>query len=468
MTTRRIEIGFIGGAYEGPSTNIDAQTCQNLYAIVDQNSGKSVLALRGTPGMKEWYDSGSVGECRGYLLWNDSLYVVIGASLIKMATDATGTTVGTLGTTEGRVWMAGGTVNLCLVDGSKGYYQTKTATSLTEITDVDFPVPTSLAYQDGYFIVTEKDSDTFYISASEDASSWGGLDWASAEDTPDDAIALVSHRREIHIIGEQTKEVFYNSGNSTFPFTRIPNSVIPIGFGAIESIAHGDEGLFWLDDGYRPRMGVGYDAVPIAPEQIEYQIQQYDEKSDAVGYVYSQEGHSFYVLTFPTAQKTWAFDITTGIWHTRAYGVPEIRHRAQWATWFAEKVIVGDYANGKLYEFDFSTYTDVGGVIRRRRTAQPTHSGRDLISFASFELEFESGVGLVTGQGNDPQAMLDWSDNGGHTWGNEHWADIGEIGNYKTRVIWRRLGKSRGRIFRVSITDPVKVIIIGAYLGGGV
>jgi hypothetical protein len=73
----------------------------------------------------------------------------------------------------------------------------------------------------------------------------------------------------------------------------------------------------------------------------------------------------------------------------------------------------------------------------------------------------------VTTQGADPQVMLRWSDDGGHTWSNEHWASMGKIGQYYKRVIWRRLGmtvKLRDRVYEVSGTDPVKIAIMGAEL----
>ncbi|MGI9158928.1 MAG: hypothetical protein ACR2K1_04165 [Saprospiraceae bacterium] len=63
--------------------------------------------------------------------------------------------------------------------------------------------------------------------------------------------------------------------------------------------------------------------------------------------------------------------------------------------------------------------------------------------------------------------MLRWSDDGGHTWSNEYWRDMGQIGEYGKRVIWRRLGmttKLRDRVYEISGTDPVKIVIMGAEL----
>ena len=84
--------------------------------------------------------------------------------------------------------------------------------------------------------------------------------------------------------------------------------------------------------------------------------------------------------------------------------------------------------------------------------------------FAEMQIQFQPGVGLQTGQGEDPQAMLRWSNDGGSTWSNEHWTSIGKVGRYKNRAIWRRLGWSRDRIFEVVVSDPIKAVIISANL----
>jgi hypothetical protein len=59
--------------------------------------------------------------------------------------------------------------------------------------------------------------------------------------------------------------------------------------------------------------------------------------------------------------------------------------------------------------------------------------------------------------------MLRWSDDGGKTWSSEHWRDMGAIGEYARRVIWRRLGQSFNRVYEVVISDPVKRVIIDAW-----
>lgn len=78
-----------------------------------------------------------------------------------------------------------------------------------------------------------------------------------------------------------------------------------------------------------------------------------------------------------------------------------------------------------------------------------------------FQLDAETGVGDITGL--NPQINLSWSDDGGHTWSSEYTSFMGQIGKYKTRLIWRRLGYSRDRIYRITCADAVKKVFIDAY-----
>jgi len=240
--------------------------------------------------------------------------------------------------------------------------------------------------------------------------------------------------------------------------------VFRTGVGAPDSLAAGEAGLFGLDSDFRVRRIVGYQGAVISTPQIEYHIQRYATKSDAFGYLYTQHGHTFYVLTFPSESKTWCYDVTTDAWHTRSTGTTGGRHRSSCYCFFQGKHLVGDWQNGHIYELDPETYTDHGELIVRRRAVQAVHQDRKLLFHNQLEIEFEAGTGLVAGQGSDPQAMLDWSDDGGHTWSHEHWRSMGKLGEYKRRAIWRRLGCSRDRVYRVTVSDPVKVAILGATL----
>jgi hypothetical protein len=192
--------------------------------------------------------------------------------------------------------------------------------------------------------------------------------------------------------------------------------------------------------------------------------------SDAIAWTYQLEGHEVYVVTFPsigTNGLTWAYDQTTALWHKWLYRNNQNefeRHRGNCCAFFNQQVLVGDYENGKIYQVSRNFYTDDGQPIRRIRRAPHITSDLQRQYFHELQIQFQPGVGLSTGQGEDPQAMLRWSNDGGSTWCNEYWTTIGKQGKYLNRAIWRRLGFSRDKVFEVSISDPVKAVIISANL----
>ena len=282
----------------------------------------------------------------------------------------------------------------------------------------------------------------------------------------DDVVCAFSDHRELWLFGTKSTEIWYNSGSGSPPFDRKIDEILERGISAAASIAAEDNTLFWLDDRKMVVKADGYRPAVISTREIDYQIAQYSDVLDAIGFTYSQEGQTFYVLTFPTGNATWVYDAATGEWHQRtSYPSPyNNRWRANCYAYFDGKHLVGDHSNGKIYELDLDTYADDGNIIKAIRTGAAVHEKRHLLFHNTLELEFEAGVGLVSGQGSDPTVMLRWSDDGGHTWSNEHWKAIGKIGEYSKRARWSKLGRSRDRIYEVSITDPVKRVLISANL----
>jgi hypothetical protein len=466
-----VKIPFNGGSYTGRSTNVNAQKCVNLFPAIDQSDAKEVLSMYGTPGLKvfcavetEAADTVFRGLHEKYPI----LYAVIGPRVYSVGTAGVATLLGTITTSTGNVFMADNGTQTLIVDGTiTGHY----VSSAGVLTDITLPCAAgSVTFQDGYFIITEVSTGKIFISGLYDATSWDALDFATAEANPDDALRVISNAHDLWIFGEKTAEVYYNSGAADFPFDRISGAILEIGLGAVASAVKIDGFLFWMTEKGQVVRNNGYQYQPISTPHIEYQIASYSTISDATAYSYTMEGHTFYVLIFPTAGKTWGFDVTTNYWHewesyaNKDDSIPWSRHRSNCGVRFGRKNIVGDYENGTLYELDMNTFTDNSQQTRRIRAAQAISKDRVNVIYHSLEVEFEAGVGLTAGvQGEDPQCCLDWSDDGGHNWSNEHWVSIGKIGEYTRRAIWRRLGRSRNRILRLTITDPVKVVILAAY-----
>ncbi|HHT9144701.1 MAG TPA: hypothetical protein ACFYD4_03325 [Candidatus Wunengus sp. YC61] len=462
-----MEIPFIGGAYTGRVTNINAQSCVNLFPVIDQQDAKGTVALYGTPGLKSFsiLESGLVKCVRATYALGEFLYAIVNANVYRIASDGGSTLLGAISTSSGFVSITDNGIQILIVDGS-GYVITVSTGVLAEIADTDFPYSSFATFQDGYFIVVEKDTGRIWISGLYDGTSWDALDFTTAEGRPDNSVAVLSNTHDLWIFGEKSVEVYYNSGDSDTPFQRISGALIDSGIGAIGSAIKLNGVLYWLSDKGQVCRNNGYQPSVISTPHIDYQVSTYETMDDAIGFPYTIDGHHFYVLQFPSANKTWVFDTTTNYWHEwQSYNNQTTwgRHRANCSAYFNRKYIVGDYENGTLYTLDMDTYTDNLNAIRRIRATQTINKERLNVLFHRLEIEFEAGKGLTEGQGSAPQAMLDWSDDGGHTWSNEHWVDIGAIGKYKQRAIWRRLGKSRNRVFRMTVSDPIKWVLLTAY-----
>jgi hypothetical protein len=333
-----------------------------------------------------------------------------------------------------------------------------------------------VAYLDGYFVFNEPNSQKVWVTSLLDGLSVDPLDFASAEGTPDLLTSLVVNNREVWLLGTNSIEVWYDAGTPDFPLARIQGASNEIGCAAPYSVAKADNSVFWLGSDTRGRGVIyrsnGYTGIRASNHSVEWQIQSYGDISDAVAYTYQQDGHTFYVINFPSADKTWVYDTTTQSWHERAGWANGVftRHRSNCQMSFNNEIVVGDYGNGNIYAFDLDVYSDNGAIQKWLRSWRALPSGTNNLKRTaqhSLQLNCESGVGLNLGQGSNPEAMLRWSDDGGHTYSNEHWATMGQIGEYGFRVFWRRLGmtlKLRDRVYEVSGTDPVKIAIVGAEL----
>jgi len=333
-----------------------------------------------------------------------------------------------------------------------------------------------VGYLDGYFVFNEPNSQRLWITSLLDGLSVDPLDFVSAEGAPDDITALIVDHREVWVLGTNSVEVWYNAGTADFPLQRIQGAFNEIGCAAPYSVAKLDNGLFWLGSDARGRGIVyranGYTGPRVSTHAIEWQIQEYGDISDAIGYTYQQDGHAFYVLIFPSAQTTWVYDVATQAWHERA-GWDNglfVRHRSNCQVVYNDEIVVGDFENGNIYAYDLNDYSDNGDIQKWLRSWRALPTGQNDLKRSSqhnLQIDCEAGVGTNTGQGSDPQMMMRWSDDGGHTWSNEKWLPIGKIGEYFRRVIYRRLGmtlKLRDRVYEVSGTDPVKITIMGAHI----
>ena len=340
--------------------------------------------------------------------------------------------------------------------------------------------PTHIAYLDGYFIITVAGSMKVYCSNLYDGTAWNALATAAISASPDPCGTVVDLAQQLWFIKQNTVECWYDAAVATsvgFPFARVSGGILDGGTPAPWSVAKAQGSLFFLGNirnqeigemaGVLQLSGNGFQLV--SPPAINYQINQWPQYADAFGYCYSAEGHNFYVLTSPSANgglgQTFVYDISTQMWHERSTSTsaqtPNYieRHISNCYAYLNNQHYVGDWNTGNIYLLSSSVFTDNGQPIISIRQTQHQSDKKNLNNIFIHKLQIDAELGVG---GTGSYATLAWSDDGGHTWSNDYLASLGNTGQYKTRLIWRRLGYSRDRVYRLTMSDPTKKVLIDA------
>lgn len=465
--------GFIGPTYTLSTIPLDCQRCINWYPEPDElTTGKdgSIGALVCTPGLTR-LATASLAPIRGCytVSANGTLYVVAGQYLYQVSSTWTLTQVGQLRTSTGAVSMSDNGLQLCVVDGLYGYILELDNNNFTQITSSAFYPSNVVVFLNGYFVFVKKGTGQFFWSQLYDGLTYDGLDFATAEASPDTTITLQPYKNQLFVLGDMTGQVFYNAGDPLSAFSALPGATIEHGCAAPLSVAKTGDLMFWLGkDAYGNAVvwkAADYAVGKASNYSVELAFQGYADISDATAFVYQQRGHTFYVLNFTSANATWVLDVDLGVWHERSSISDDGslgRWRADSHTFAYGTHVVGDYSNGKLYKLDFSNFTDDGKVITRLRRAPHVSNNLKRMLHQKAQLDCRVGAGTdATQLGQVPQVMLRYSDDGGYKWSSEQWRPLGRLGETLARVLWRRLGNSRNRVYEIKVTDPVDVALIG-------
>lgn len=469
---------FVGPAYQSQSPFADSERCINLYPEVMESGGAAQpSALYPCPGF-ETFAEFPEGPIRGMFAQDGRCFAVVGFKFYELFSDQTYTEHGEVAVDGNPATIsssgdAGG--ELFITSGDNGYIFTLStnAFSASVLTGV-----TMGAYLDGYFLALDANTSTLKVSDLLDGTTWDPTQVAQRTQGSDKWQAMVVNYSYIWLWGSQTTEVWQNLGTFPFPFAPVPNGFLTNGTAAAFSAANLGTSVIWLQANTQGDAMVlrsdGLSGVRISTHAVEFAIQGYTQVSDAVAMTYQDQGHEFYLLTFPSANVTWVYDSSTNTWHQRGFwNAPMNRFDAYRPLFHVQAFnehLVGDRLTGTVYTMSNDVYTDVDGAGIRRLRACP-HVVRDQrwVAYPQMIVLMQTGIGLSgSGQGSNPTCMLRYSNDAGQTWSNEQVTSAGRQGEYATRVLFNRLGQSRGgrRVFEWSATAPVPWRLVGAELPG--
>jgi len=462
-----VEIPFNGGDAVARAQFSNFQNRINLYPEIETAGARSRVVMYGTPGLELLVRLEIGQDVRGMCFGSDgNIYAVCGTSVYKVV-PSTGV-VTNLGTVPAGsyVQMATNLTQVIIVGGftASWYVITLSTGVLSVVTGGGYPSPETVSFLDGYFILNNKGTGQFFITGINDATSFDILDFATAESNPDSILNAFVDHRELWLFGGLSVEVWYNSASSTgFPFERRLDAILEVGCAAKYSVTKIDNTVYWLSNQFTVVRANGYSPEIISTTALSNEISGYSVKEDAIAYGYYERGHAFYVLTFPSEDKTWVFDASTGEWHKRE-SVGMGRHLSSCLAFDGKTNYVGSINDGAIYKMSEAYGSEDGRKINREMTTPYIHDREIRLKMKSLRLVMQVGVGDNGSdpEDNDPKFSLSYSDDGGNNWSYPQTVSLGKIGEFSTEVEFRRLGLFRFRLFKVQANTSRPVVFIKA------
>lgn len=461
-------IALFGSGTAQKSFVVTRQSRLNCYYENRQDQDKTKVAIYGTPGLVAKYTVGTTGlPLRAFVGSQSGLYAVDYNQFLAVNGN-TGETqaTGSISTITGNASIAISPTQVVLVDGNNGYYYSISGMVFLPIPSFPALGAMTCTFVSGFFVAEQPGTQQFWVSNVFDGSTWSVLAFASASAYSDTILAVDNLLGNLVLFSQNHMEFWQNQGLSPEPFAPILSAQNEYGLAAIFSRVHVDQTLIFLAQTRTGSVQVvqiqnAYNPVIISDPDIDFVFNSFSTVSDAVALTYQQDTHKMYQITFPTANQSFIYDCSTKIW-SRAQTGPSLiptRHYGNLSAYFNGTTLISDYATSQIYSLSPTQYTDNGLTIVREIVTRHVLSQFNRIRISLLYLDMETGVGLQTGQGSNPQIMLQYSKDNGRTWSAERWAPLGLVGQYLARVIWRRFGSTRDATWRIRMTDPVKFVI---------
>jgi hypothetical protein len=482
-------VALSGGAYQSRSVISSAQRCVNLFPEIAPPPGDAPVPVTHYPtaGLRKIGMPPYVGPCRGlYAATNGDLYQVVAGQVFYISPEFVWTTVGQIVDGTSQIQFSDNGDVIVLTDGARGYVVDMRTRAFGQITDDAFYGAAFNVCLDTYFVFEKPGTAQFYISLSQVSfanltqgtinpdstyAAFDPLDIARKAGQADKIVALATVHRDLWLIGAKTAEVWSNNGAADFTFAIVPGAFIDHGCVAPASVTTQDVAVFWISRDKEGQgivvQGSGYSVTRISTHAIEAEFQSYSRIDDAIGHCYQQQGHAFYVLTFPTANRTWAYELSTKQWHELAWtdaNGGQNRHRGRGCAFAYGQNLLGDWQNGTLYALDPNVFTDAGNPILRLRTFPHLISNGNRVFYERFMADIQAGTLEGSTLDAPPQISLRYSDDKGASYGNPILRPIGSAGDYRSVPTWHRLGMARDRVFELSWSAPIRTALNGAFV----
>lgn len=454
-------MSFVGPSYALANRKASIQRSVNMRLVGLEAQGKAPFMLESMPGLAVF--STLSGVVRGGIQAAGRAFFAAGSTLYEVLADGSNASRGTLATASGPVEMAYGLTQLVIVDGANGYVLNLSSNLFSNITSAAFYGSTRVEFLDNYFLFIRPDTQQFYITAINDATNLDALDFASAESSPDNLVSLVVDHAEAWMMGSNTTEIFFNSGNADFPFERNRGAILEVGCISPYSARKIDNSVFWIGQDtngsgivYRAN---GYQPQRISTRAIEETLQASSDLSAAVAFCWQENGLTYYAINAPGLTQTLVYEVAAGQWFDwcdiDGVGQFEACRAVNHVFAFGKHLIGG--SDGVVYRMGVDVHKNGSDPLVRERTSpHDAKPGRGRVPYQSFWLDCTTGDAS-----SDMPIEMSYTNDSGDNWSDPKVRNIGAAGNRVARVLWNsRLGLSRDRVWRVRFSGDAPFSII--------
>lgn len=479
-------VNLLGQPYAGKSLIASAQRSINLFAEANDKTAPVPITYYQFPGNEEF--AVPLGVSKNRCLYRTSIgtvYSVVGATVYLVQTNGNMYFVGSIPDRASQVYMSDNGLAVVLVDGSSQGWAINMATNeFGAIIDPSFYGADIVKFLDTFFVFNRPVTNQFYISLSmvdftllTTGTSFDPLDIAAKSGNADPIVTILVIQKNLWLIGALTTEPWIGTGAADFYFQQVQGTFINHGCIAPYSASSIDVIGFWLMQDLQGKNIImrtkGYDVEEVSTPYLVSQFNTYETTEDAIGMMLQIEDHAFYILVFPTANITWAMELTTGYWFQLAKWNTELsqfdRYRANNCCFAFGSNLIGDYSTGKVYKLNAQLATDGGDNMKFVRTflhmVGPEFQ-RVIYKNASLNIEPGTSTKPVGSEDddNEPEIFLSWSDDRGKTFNTPIAQSMGREGEYLTDPQWNRLGYARDRVFKAEWNGPVITALNGAFV----
>lgn len=461
MPFETVPINISGPSAEHRDSSLSSQFTQNFYPE-PLIGGKSEFTIQSFPGQSLF--GSTTGNDRGSWEMQSIAYRVAGQVLFEIDTNGAHIDRGEIPGGE-RCTFADDGKNMIICTDGRVHQYTQSTQALILVTDSNIVGSTAVTFLNNKFIYTNVDIDAgvdFVVSNVGDGTTASGLNAGAVEDDPGKLVRAYAFEDLIYMFTEKTTPLYWNNGDSQPPLDPVTGRVIEkVGLDALHSVANTDDFVYWLGDDKSVYRAISGNAQSISSIPIAHAIEGYETTSDAVGYTLRMEGQNFYVLSFPTEGKTWCLSEALGIngWFNLSADTNRGKYNATSYMFVYNKHLLADETTGDVYQLDINTFTNNTSTIQRIRTLSSIHGGLikqpgKNIQMSRFELIMKKGIGLITGQGENPQIIIEYSIDGGVSFAQGDHVRVGRLGETNLKVEWFAMITFYDLIVRITTSDP--------------